>query len=113
MLIDKWHLSTIRRQPMNRGQPMVAFEPKPKCVLVKVLPREEKRNGIIVPMNSSSQETAQVVRVGKHPEGEDDCPYVEGHTVVIDRYSGKELELQGEKYILLRTEEILGRLEQT
>lgn len=91
----------------------VKFEPKAGCMLVQVLPPEEKTaSGVIVPMSThSSQQTATIVRMNREFRSSTTPVYREGDLVVIDYYSGKQLELEGQQYVLLKIEDVLGRLE--
>lgn len=57
--------------------------------------------------------TAEVLAVGPGKTGEDDgkripLQFKAGQTVYFAKYGGTEIEEDGEKYILIRAEEILG-----
>ena len=74
------------------------IKPLADRVLVLPAPAEEKVGGIIIP------DTAQ--------EKKDD-PMVlkENDTVLYGKYSGTELQIDGEKYLMMRQSDVLGVVE--
>ncbi len=74
---------------------------------------EEKIGSIIVPDTAKEKPmTAEVVAVGKGKvlkDGSRQAPEVEvGQQVLIGKYSGSEVKLDGEDYLIVREDEILG-----
>ena len=83
-------------------------------VLVKRLEEGEQRiGGIIIPDTAKEKpQTAKVIAVGRgriNDKGEVFPLDVKaGDYVLIGKYSGTEIKLDGEEYLILREEEILG-----
>ncbi len=85
----------------------MAFKPLANRVLVK---REEETNttasGIIIPDNAKEKPLqGKVIAAG--PEAKE---VKVGDTVVFAKYSGTELSVDGEEYLILTIEDILGTL---
>ena len=79
-------------------------------------PGEEKRGGIIIPDSAKEkpqQAMVQAVGSGKLLEnGERVPPDVKaGDRILFGKYSGSEIKLDGDEYLILREDEILGILE--
>ncbi len=86
-------------------------------VLVEPLEEKEvKKGGIIIP--DSAKEKPQEARVvalgtGKRDEDGKKIPFEvkKGDRVLISKYGGTELKLNGNNYLVMREEDILGVLE--
>ncbi len=93
------------------------FKPLRENVLLRRLEAaEEKIGSIIVPDTAKEKPmTAEVVEVGAGKvlkDGDRQAPEVKpGQTVLIGKYSGSEVKLDGEDYIIVREDEILGIVE--
>ncbi|MXW38058.1 MAG: co-chaperone GroES [Acidobacteria bacterium] len=93
------------------------FKPLRENVLLRRLEAaEEKIGSIIVPDTAKEKPmTAEVVEVGAGKvlkDGARQAPEVKpGQTVLIGKYSGSEVKLDGEDYIIVREDEILGIVE--
>jgi chaperonin GroES len=70
------------------------FKPLGERALVKIVEREAQ--------------TAEVVAVG---EFEDGIKVSEGDVIVFAKYSGTEISLEGEDYMILDADDILGIVE--
>jgi chaperonin GroES len=85
-------------------------------VVVKVIEQEDKTSsGIVLPDTAKEKPTkAKVVAAG--PGRYDDngklipMPVTEGDIVVFAKYSGTEVKLDEEEYLVLRASDILGIL---
>jgi chaperonin GroES len=85
-------------------------------VVVKLMEREDKTSsGIVLPDTAQEKPTkAKVIAVG--PGKYDDkgklipMPVTEGDTVLFGKYSGTELKLDGEEYLVLRASDLIGIL---
>jgi chaperonin GroES len=77
--------------------------------LVRVVEREEKTaSGIVLPDTAKEKpQTAEVVAVGE----DDDVKVSEGDVIVFAKYSGTEISLDGEDYMILDADDILGVVE--
>jgi len=86
-------------------------------ILVKRLASEEKTaSGIIIPDNAKEKPMeAEVVAVGAGKTLDDGKllrPEVKpGDKVLISKYSGSEVKLDGQDYLILRGDDLLGVLE--
>ncbi len=84
------------------------FKPLMDRVLAKLEESEEKTvSGIIIPDTAKEKpQKATVVEIG------DDVELVkQGDTVLFEKYSGSELKIDDETYIILKEDEILGKFE--
>ena len=86
------------------------IKPLADRVLVLPAPAEEKVGGIIIPDTAKEKpQRGKVVAVGL---GTKDEPMIlkENDVVLYGKYSGTELEYQGEKYLMMRQSDILAVL---
>jgi chaperonin GroES len=85
------------------------FKPLGDRALVKLVEREETTpSGIVLPDTAREKpQTAEVVAVG---EGEE-VKVSEGDVIVFAKYSGTEINLNGEEYMILDADDILGVVE--
>ena len=77
---------------------------------------EERRGGIIIPDTAKEKpQQAEVVAVGSGKlldSGERaEVAVAPGQRILIGKYSGSEVKVDGHEYIILREDEILGVLE--
>ena len=83
-------------------------------VLVKRMEQEEQvRGGIIIPDTAKEKpQQGEVIAVGKGKVEKDGkvtpLDVKEGDTVLFGKYSGQEIKMDGEEYLIMREEEILG-----
>lgn len=95
----------------------VNIKPLSNRVLVKRLDSEDSvKGGIILPDSAKKkQETAMVIAVGPGSKDKDGktlpMPVKEGDVVLMDKYAGQELELDGEEYHILRADDIIAIVE--
>jgi chaperonin GroES len=77
--------------------------------LVKEVEREETTaSGIVLPDTAQEKpQSAEVVAVGTH----EDVKVSVGDVVVVRKYSGTEVELDGEEHRIVDAEDILGVVE--
>ena len=86
-------------------------------VLVKRLEAEEQiRGGIIIPDTAKEKpQEAEVIAVGPgklSDEGKRSPMDVkEGDRILMGKYSGSEIKIDGEEHLIMREEDILGVLE--
>ena len=85
-------------------------------VLVKRLEAEETtKGGIIIPDTAKEKpQEAEVIAVGKGRIGEDGkvvpLDVKKGDKVLIGKFSGTEVTIEGEEHLILREEEILAKI---
>ncbi len=86
-------------------------------VLAKRLDAEEKlKGGIILPDSAKKkQETAQIVAVGSGKKDKQGnlipLPVTVGEKILMDKYSGQEVTLDGEEFIILNADDIIAIVE--
>ena len=78
--------------------------------------KESKVGGIIIPDSAKEKpQQGEVKGVGSgklSPKGERLKPEVKsGDRILFGKYSGSEVKIEGEEYLILREDEILGVLE--
>jgi chaperonin GroES len=85
------------------------FKPLGARALVKpVEPEQTTESGIVLPDTAKQKpQTAEVVSVGAH----EDVKVSVGDVVVLRKYSGTEVEVDGEEHRIVDTEDILGVVE--
>jgi len=95
----------------------VALRPLGNRVLVRRLEAEEKlKGGIIVPDTAKKkQEQAEVIAVGSGKKDKNDklipVPVQVGDIVLMDKYSGQEVQIDDEEFVIVRTEDIIAIIE--
>jgi chaperonin GroES len=86
-------------------------------VLVKrIEEKEQVKGGIIIPDTAKEKpQQGEIIAVGKGKvldNGERVTPDVEvGNKVLFGKYSGNEVKLDDEEYLIMREDEILGVIE--
>lgn len=87
-----------------------------RVVIKRLEEGETKRGGIIIPDTAKEKpQQGSVIAVGNGKlleTGERMSPEVkEGDRILFGKYSGAEVKLDGEEYLILKEDEILGVLE--
>ena len=87
----------------------ITFKPLADRVLIEAAPAEVKTaSGIIIPDSAKEKPlVGKVVAVGK---GKEDEPMTvkTGDSVLYGQYSGTEIKLDGETYLIMRESDIYG-----
>jgi chaperonin GroES len=85
------------------------FKPLGARVMVREVEREQTtESGIVLPDTAKEKpQTAEVVAVGAH----EDVKVGVGDVVVVRKYSGTEVKLNGEEHRIIDAEDILGVVE--
>jgi chaperonin GroES len=85
------------------------FKPLGARALVKeVEPEQTTESGIVLPDTAKEKpQSAEVVAVGAH----EDIKVSDGDVVVLRKYAGTEVELEGEEHRIVDAEDILGVIE--
>lgn len=94
----------------------VQLKPLSDRVLLCRSEEETTKGGIILPDTAKKkQETARVIAVGPGKLDKEGnlipMPVKEGDTVLLDKYSGQEVTLQGEDYVIVRASDIIAVIE--
>jgi chaperonin GroES len=89
------------------------FRPIGLRVLVERLEEESKTaSGIIIPDNAKEKPLeGKVIAISKEVEEDDTLPINEGDIVVFAKYSGTDITIDGKEYLVLNTDDILGKIE--
>jgi chaperonin GroES len=84
----------------------VEFKPLGARVVLKEVEHEQTtESGIVLPDTAQQKpQTAEVVAVGEH----EDVKVSVGDVVVVRKYSGTEVELDGEEHRIVDAEDVLG-----
>ncbi len=86
------------------------IKPLADRVLIVPAPAEEKVGGIIIPDTAKEKPLhGKVVAVGNGTKDEE-MILNEGDEVLYGKYSGTELEYEGEKYLMMRQIDVLAVL---
>ena len=85
------------------------FKPLGARLMVRPVEREQTtESGIVLPDTATEKpQSAEVVAVGAH----EDVKVSVGDVVVLRKYSGTEVELDGEEHRIVDAEDILGVIE--
>ena len=92
----------------------VKIKPLGERVLVKHIEEDEQvRGGIIIPDSAKEKpQEAEVIALGTGKTGEDgkksEFEVKVGDLVLVSKYGGTEVKLEGESYTLMREDDILG-----
>lgn len=96
----------------------VKLKPLGNRVLVRRLAAEEKlKGGIILPDTAKKkQEQAQVVALGAGKKDKNGAlipmPVKAGDIILMEKYSGQEVTLDDEEFVILRADDIIAIVEQ-
>jgi chaperonin GroES len=92
----------------------LTLKPLGNRVLVQRIEQEETlKGGIILPDTAKKkQETAKVIAVGTGTTASDgkEIPILvqTGDTILMDKYSGQEVTVDDEEYVILRADDIIA-----
>ena len=93
---------------------MAKFTPLHDRILVRrVEESETTRGGIIIPDTAKDKpQEGEVISVGKGKLNEDGKVFPlavkEGDRILFGKYSGTEIKLDGEEFLIMKEEEVLG-----
>jgi chaperonin GroES len=93
------------------------LKPLGNRVLVQRLEAEETvKGGIILPDSAKKkQETAKVIAIGSGKKLEDGktlpMPVNVGDVILMDKYSGQEVTVDNEEYMILKADDIIAIIE--
>ena len=107
----------IKKQ--KKDEPMAAINVKPLGDLVLVEPAEEKevkKGGIIIPDTAKEKPTEGIVvalGTGKTDDSGKKIPFEvkKGDRVLVTKYGGTEIKLDGKEYKILSSDDILAVIE--
>ena len=121
MRFQLWFLvTTNRRYEMVQTQQMketkmgTKFQPLGNRVLLKRLEREEKlKGGVILPDSvKKKQEQAEVIAIGPGKKDKSGnlipMPVKVGDVVLIEKYSGQEITLNDEEFVIVKADDLIA-----
>ena len=84
-----------------------------RLIVERIDEGEQKVGGIIIPDSAKEKpQQGKVLAVGKGKIEKDGkvtpLDVKEGDTILFGKYSGQEIKLDGEEYLIMREEEVLG-----
>jgi chaperonin GroES len=84
-----------------------------RVIVQRIEEGEQKIGGIIIPDSAKEKpQEGKVVAIGKGKINDEGKVFPldvkEGDTILFGKYSGQEIKLDGEEYLIMREEEILG-----
>ena len=89
------------------------FKPLGLRILVERMEEEAKTaSGIIIPDNAKEKPLeGKVVAISKEVEEDENLPINVGDIVVFAKYSGTDITIDGKEYLVLNTDDVLGKIE--
>ena len=81
-------------------------------VLVRPMPAEQKVGGIIIPDTAKEKPLKGTVVAAGDGTKDEEMVLEEGDIVLYGKYAGTEVELDGEKYLIMRQSEVLAIIEE-
>ena len=87
------------------------IKPLADRVLIKPAPAEEKTaGGIIIPDTAKEKPLQGEVLAARNGTKDEEMELKAGDTVLYGKYAGTEVELDGEKYLIMRQSDVLAVL---
>lgn len=81
-------------------------------VLLKQSKQEQERtkSGLILPKSSTEKKEGEIVSVGSYHDGRP-LPLKKGDKVIYGGYSSEEIEIAGEKHLIIELKDIVAKIE--
>lgn len=87
------------------------IKPLADRVLVKPAPAEEKVGGIIIPDTAKEKPLRGEIIAAGNGKKDEEMVLKAGDTVLYGKYSGTEIELDGDKFLIMRQSDVLAVIE--
>lgn len=81
-----------------------------RIVLKPIKAEEKTKSGIYLPKGAEEKKQGVVESVGTSKEGKP-LPLNKGDKVIYGGYSSEEIEIEGEKYLIIEFKDVVGKLE--
>src|SRR6266849_4663143 len=86
-----------------------------RVVIKRIEEQETVRGGIIIPDSAKEKpQEGEVIAVGKGKSNDEGKVFPldvkEGNRILFGKYSGTEIKIDGEEFLMMREEEVLGIL---
>ena len=88
------------------------IRPLADSVLVRPMPAEQKVGGIIIPDTAKEKPLKGTVVAAGDGTKDEEMVLEEGDIVLYGKYAGTEVELDGEKYLIMRQSDVLAIIEE-
>lgn len=104
-------------QTQTKEKITIKFKPLGNRVLVRRLEQEEKlKGGILLPDTAKKkQEQAEVVAIGTGKKDKNGAlipiPVKIGDIIIMEKYSGQDIKLEDEEYVILKADDIIAIIE--
>jgi len=86
-----------------------------RIVIKRIEEKETVKGGIIIPDTAKEKpQEAEVIAVGKGKREKGELVPLDvkvGDRILFGKYSGTEIKLEGEEYLIIREDEVLGVIE--
>ena len=87
-----------------------------RCIVQRVAEEEKTKGGIIIPDTAKEKpQEGKIIAVGKGKVNDDGkltpLDVKAGDKILFGKYSGSEIRLDGEDYLIMREDDILGVIE--
>ncbi|MGB8217775.1 MAG: co-chaperone GroES [Candidatus Methanoperedens sp.] len=87
------------------------IKPLGKRVLIKPVKEEEKTKGGIFIPETAKEKKKQGIVIEVGTVEDKDFPVKKGDVVLYTGYSSEELEVDGEKYLILESKDVIAKIE--
>jgi chaperonin GroES len=94
-----------------KKQSIMNIKPLGDRVLVVPAPAEEKIGGIIIPDTAKEKPLHGTIKAVGQGTKDEEMVLKAGDEVLYGKYSGTELEFEGEKYLMMRQSDVLAIIE--
>jgi chaperonin GroES len=95
----------------NKILSIMNIKPLGDRVLVVPAPAEEKIGGIIIPDTAKEKPLHGTIKAVGQGTKDEEMVLKAGDEVLYGKYSGTELEFEGEKYLMMRQSDVLAVIE--
>ena len=82
-----------------------------RVILKQIKNIEKTKSGIYLPESSSEKKEGEIVEVGSMKDGSI-IPLHKGDKVIYGGYSSEEIEISGEKFLIVEFKDILAKVEE-
>jgi len=89
----------------------MTIKPLADRVLIVPAPAEEKVGGIIIPDTAKEKPLRGSVKAVGNGTKDEQMVLKAGDNVLYGKYSGTEIEIEGEKYLIMRQSDVLAVIE--
>jgi chaperonin GroES len=112
-----WRIGTDRSlEPTKGAKPMTVRPLHDRILIKRIEEKETVKGGIIIPDTAKEKpQEGQVIAVGHGKKTEDGkvipLDVKAGDRILFGKYSGTEIKIDEQEYLILREDEVLGVLE--